>query len=41
VGLISIVVGIALLLATTAIYVLGRNRMRTPASGFSSTPGDL
>ena len=41
VGLISIVVGIALLLATTAIYVLGRNRIRTPASGFSSTPGDL
>src|ERR1700676_977984 len=29
VGLISIVIGIALLVATTAIYILGRNRLRT------------
>jgi RsiW-degrading membrane proteinase PrsW (M82 family) len=39
VGLISILVGIALLVVTTAIYVLGRNRMHSTASGFSSTPG--
>jgi protease PrsW len=39
VGLVSIVIGIALLVATTAIYILGRNRMRTPASGFSSARG--
>jgi len=38
VGLVSIVVGIALLVVTTAIYVLGRNRMRTP-QGFSSASG--
>jgi RsiW-degrading membrane proteinase PrsW (M82 family) len=36
VGLVSIVIGIALLLATTAIYVHGRNRMRTASQGFSS-----
>jgi RsiW-degrading membrane proteinase PrsW (M82 family) len=36
VGLISIVVGAALLVATTAIYVLGRERMRTSSQGFSS-----
>ena len=35
IGLTSIVVGSALLVVTTAIYVLGRNRMRSPASGFS------
>src|SRR6266480_2736239 len=39
VGLVSIAIGIALLLATTAIYILGRNRMRTTASGFSSARG--
>ena len=39
VGLVSIVIGVALLLATTAIYVLGRNRMRTRSQGFSSAPG--
>jgi uncharacterized membrane protein YfcA len=39
VGLISIVIGIALLVATTAIYILGRNRMRTTSQGFSSAPG--
>jgi protease PrsW len=39
VGLVSIVIGIALLVATTAIYILGRNRMRAPSQGFSSVPG--
>ncbi len=39
IGLFSILIGIALLVATTAIYVLGRNRIRTAASGFSSSPG--
>jgi RsiW-degrading membrane proteinase PrsW (M82 family) len=34
VGLVSIMIGIALLIVTTAIYILGRNRMRTTASGF-------
>jgi RsiW-degrading membrane proteinase PrsW (M82 family) len=39
IGLVSILIGIALLLATTAVYILGRNRIRTAASGFSSTQG--
>jgi protease PrsW len=39
VGLISIAVGIALLVVTTAIYILGRNRMRTTSRDFSSAPG--
>ncbi len=39
VGLVSIVVGIALLLVTTAVYVVGRERMRTTSQGFSSVPG--
>lgn len=39
IGLTSILVGSALLLVTTAIYILGRNRIRTAASGFSSAPG--
>ena len=40
VGLVSIAVGIALLVVTTAIYILGRNRMRTTSSrDFSSAPG--
>jgi RsiW-degrading membrane proteinase PrsW (M82 family) len=39
IGLTSILVGSALLLVTAAIYVLGRNRMRTTAQGFSSAPG--
>ena len=34
VGLVSIAIGGALLVVTTAIYILGRNRMRTTASGF-------
>ncbi len=39
IGLVSIVIGIALLVVTTAIYILGRNRMRGPSQGFSSAPG--
>src|SRR5467141_203317 len=39
VGLVSIAIGIALLVVTTAIYILGRNRMRTTSRGFSSAPG--
>ena len=39
IGLAAIVLGAALLIATTAIYFLGRNRMRTTAEGFSSAPG--
>jgi protease PrsW len=36
-GLTSILIGIALLAATTAIYILGRNRIRTTTpQGFSS-----
>ena len=38
VGLASILVGIALLVVTMTIYILGRNRMRTTAQGFSSVP---
>jgi hypothetical protein len=36
IGLVSILVGSALLLATTAVYILGRNRMRTTSDDFSS-----
>ena len=39
VGLMSILIGTALLVVTTAIYVLGRNRIRTTPQGFSSAPG--
>ena len=39
IGLVSILIGSALLVATTAIYILGRNRIRTTASGFSSVSG--
>jgi RsiW-degrading membrane proteinase PrsW (M82 family) len=39
VGLVAIAVGIALLVVTTAIYILGRNRMRTTSQDFSSAPG--
>jgi RsiW-degrading membrane proteinase PrsW (M82 family) len=39
IGLTSILVGSALLVATTAIYVLGRNRMRTTPQGFSAVSG--
>jgi RsiW-degrading membrane proteinase PrsW (M82 family) len=38
IGLTSILLGIALLIVTTAIYILGRNRIRTSAEGFSSAP---
>jgi RsiW-degrading membrane proteinase PrsW (M82 family) len=39
IGLAAIVLGAALLIVTTAIYFLGRNRMRTTAQGFSSASG--
>ena len=39
IGLVAIVIGSALLVVTTAIYFLGRNRIRTAASGFSSLSG--
>ena len=39
VGLVSILIGIALLAVTTSIYVLGRNRIRTAPQGFSSASG--
>ena len=39
IGLLSILVGLALLVVTTAVYILGRDRIRTSASGFSSLPG--
>ena len=39
VGLILVVVGVALLVATTAIYFLGRNRIRASSEGFSSAQG--
>ena len=40
IGLVSILIGIALLLVTTAIYILGRNRMRTTSQGFR-LPGSV
>src|SRR6202011_339555 len=39
IGLTSILVGLALLVATTAVYIFGRNRLRTTSEGFSSAPG--
>jgi protease PrsW len=33
-GLVSILIGSALLMVTTAIYIFGRNRMRTTSQGF-------
>jgi protease PrsW len=39
IGLTSILIGGALLLVTAAIYIHGRNRIHTAASGFSSAPG--
>ena len=39
IGLLSILVGFALLVVTTTVYILGRERIRTSASGFSSVPG--
>jgi RsiW-degrading membrane proteinase PrsW (M82 family) len=38
-GLTSILIGLALLAATSAIYIFGRNRMRSTSEGFSSVPG--
>lgn len=38
-GLTSILIGGALLVATTAVYILGRNRMRITSEGFSSAQG--
>jgi RsiW-degrading membrane proteinase PrsW (M82 family) len=38
-GLVSILIGAALLVVTTAVYILGRNRIRTTSGGFSSAPG--
>jgi hypothetical protein len=38
-GLVSILIGAALLVVTMAIYILSRNRIRTADSGFSSAPG--
>jgi hypothetical protein len=39
IGLVSITIGIALLVVTMAIYVLGRNRIRGTSQGFSSVSG--
>jgi hypothetical protein len=39
IGMVSILIGTALLVVTTAIYVFGRNRIRTTSQGFSSAPG--
>jgi hypothetical protein len=39
IGLVSIVVGVALLVVTTAVYILGRERLRAHSQGFSSAPG--
>ena len=38
IGFTSILIGLALLVATTAVYMFGRNRMRTTSEGFSSAP---
>jgi hypothetical protein len=38
IGLASILLGCALLVATTAVYFLGRNRLRATSEGFSSAP---
>jgi RsiW-degrading membrane proteinase PrsW (M82 family) len=38
VGLASILIGIALLVITSAIYIFGRNRIRTMPEGFSTAP---
>lgn len=39
IGLVSIVIGFALLVVSTAVYILGRERMRTSSQGLSSVPG--
>jgi hypothetical protein len=38
-GLTSILIGLGLLLATSAVYVFGRNRIRRTSDGFSSASG--
>ena len=38
IGLTSILLGCALLVATTAVYFLGRNRLRATSEGFPSVP---
>jgi protease PrsW len=39
IGFVSILIGVALLIVTSAIYFLGRDRIRTGTSDFSSAPG--
>jgi RsiW-degrading membrane proteinase PrsW (M82 family) len=39
IGLVTITIGIALLVVTSAVYILGRNRMRGTSQGFSSASG--
>jgi RsiW-degrading membrane proteinase PrsW (M82 family) len=39
IGLLSILIGCALLAVTTAIYIVGRNRIRTAPEGFSVSSG--
>jgi hypothetical protein len=39
IGLAAILLGCALLVVTTAVYILGRNRLRASAQGFSSGGG--
>jgi protease PrsW len=39
IGLVSITIGVALLVVTSAIYIIGRNRMRGTSRAFSSAPG--
>jgi hypothetical protein len=39
IGLAAILLGSALLVVTSAVYILGRNRIRTMAEGFSSASG--
>ena len=38
-GLTAILLGAALLIVTTTVYFLGRNRMRTATEGFPSASG--
>jgi hypothetical protein len=38
IGFTSILIGLALLFATSAVYMFGRNRMRSTSEGFSSAP---
>ena len=39
VGAVIGLIGLALLVATTAVYIFGRNRLRTTSDGFSSAAG--